>query len=238
MTGYPPSMCPDTMFPLRKEIDRVIEEVQAPNEQAAALKKLQEIHPHSVQPGTPEEFPELSDEQVTKYDCFTFALDLIDCQERIAARRFAPKTIGPVKRPGIADVLPGSSFLQSLVLPEEPSLQSCADHDLVVYCDKFGNVHHAGKVVGTAIVSKWGMKGSLWRHGLWEVPSNYGTSARFYSHLTREGIRSRWLEYLKDLAKRVSDFTTLVSVMADSKGKNLTAEELLRLAAERTPYRS
>ncbi|MCH7915675.1 MAG: hypothetical protein IH856_22010 [Deltaproteobacteria bacterium] len=235
MTEYGPSMCPNTMLSLRNEIDRVIQVFQTPNEQAAALEELRATHPHSIQLATLERFCELPTGQVPKYDCFTFALDLIDCQERIAAWRFAPRNIGPVKRLGIEDALPGSSFLQFLCLPEQSSLQSCVDHDLVVYCDKFGNVQHAGKIVEASIVSKWGMKGSLWQHELWEVPSSYGTSARFYSHSTMERVRSRWLDYLRNLAQRVSGFTTLVSVMAESKGKNLTAEELLRLAAERTP---
>lgn len=234
VSGYSPSMCPDTMLPLRVEIDRVVHACQAPNEQAAALEELRATRRHSVQPARLERFRELPDGHVPKYDCFTFALDLIDCQERIAARAFAPRNIGPVKRPGIANALPGSSFLQCLLLPEQPSLQSCADHDLVVYCDKSGNVQHAGKIGGATIVSKWGMKGSLWQHPLWEVPSSYGTSARFYSHPTKERVRGWWLDYLRNLAQRVSGLTTLVSVMAESKGKNLTAEELLRLAGERT----
>ncbi len=238
VTAYNPSVCPDTMLPLRNEIDRVIHAFQAPNEQAAAFEELCATRPHSVQLACLEKVCELPDGQVTKYDCFTFALDLIDCQERIAARAFAPRNIGPVKQLGIADALPGSSFLQFLLLPEQSSLQSCAEHDLVVYCDQPGHVQHTGKIVGATIVSKWGMKGSLWQHALWEVPSTYGTSARFYSHLTKERVRDRWVDYLRKLAHRVSGFTTLVSVMAERKGKNLIAEELLRLAAERPARRS
>jgi hypothetical protein len=178
------------------------------------------------------DFCELRDDEAPEYDCFTFALDLIDCQERIAARAYAPRKIGPTQRPGIADALPGPNFLHFLQLPKQSSLQSCYDYDLVVYYDKFGHTQHAGKIVMGTIISKWGMKGALWQHGLWEVPNSYGTSVQFFAQRPKEYIRQQWLKYLRNLAQRVMGFTYLVSVMYENKGQNLSHEELLRLAAQ------
>lgn len=236
MTAYSASVSPDTILPLRNKIDRVVQKFQTPDEQAAALEEMRSTHPHSVHLAKLEAFCGLADGQTPEYDCFTFALDLIDCPERIAAREYAPTNIGPAKQPGIADALPGSSFLQFLLLSEQPSLQSCSDHDLIVYYDKFGNAQHAGKVLAGTIVSKWGKNGSLWQHDLWEVPSSYGRSARFYSHRPKEWLRKQWLNYLGRLAQRVSGFRSLVLVMRENKGENLSAEALLRLAAERTAH--
>lgn len=220
-------------LPLRNAIDQIVQDFQTADEQAAAFEEMRSAHPHSVRLARLETFRGLRDEQTPEYDCFTFALDLIDCPERIAAREYAPRNIGPAKQPGIADALPGPSFLHSLLLPDQPSLQSCCDGDLVVYRDKFRNPQHIGKVVAGAIVSKWGMKGSLWQHGLWEVPSSYGTSTRFYSHQPNEYVRQQWLVYLGRLAQRVSGFTLLVSVMSENRGKNFSSEVLLSLAANR-----
>ncbi len=176
-------------LPLRNAIDRVLQECQSPAEQAAALEEIRPAHPHSIRPVPLETFCELSGGETPEYDCFTFALDLIDCPERLAARKYAPRNIGPSKLPGIADALPGPTFLHLLMLPQLPSMQSCSDYDLVVYSDKFGNAQHAGKIVAGEVVSKWGMKGELWKHGLWEVPNSYGTSVQFCSQLPKESVR-------------------------------------------------
>jgi len=226
-------MSADPDLPLRNALDLILQEYQTTSEQAAALEDLRSVHPHSIRPGNLADFCELRNGETAEYDCFTFALDLIDCEERIAAREYAPSKIGPIQRPGIADALPGPNFLQFLQLPKQTSLQSCHDYDLVVYYDKFGNAQHAGKIIAGTIVSKWGMKGALWQHGLWEVPSSYGTSVQFFSHRSREYVRQQWLKYLYKLAQRVMGFTYLISVMYENKGKSLNHEELLRLAAQK-----
>ncbi len=226
-------MSVDTVFSLRNALDQILQEYKTTAEQAAALEEIRSAYPHSIRPGTLADFCELRDGETPEYDCFAFALDLIDCQERIAAREYAPRKIGPIQRPGIADALPGPNFLQFLQLPNQTSLQSCHDYDLVVYYDKFGNAQHAGKIVAGTIVSKWGMKGALWQHGLWEVPSSYGTVVQFYSHRPREYVRQQWLNYLCTLAQRVMEFTYLASVMYENKGKNLNHEEFLELAAQK-----
>ncbi len=234
MTGASNNASPDATVTMRDEIDRIVQSLHTPDEQAAALEEIRPTHPHSIRLIELETIGELSKGDAPDYDCFAFALDLIDCPERIAVRQYAPRNIGPIKRPGVGDVLPGPSFVQFLLLPELASLQSCGDHDIVLYYDRFGNVKHAGKVIAEDIVSKWGMKGSLWQHALWEVPSSYGRLVRFYSHRPKDFVRKRWLAYLRRLAQRVSGFTSLVSVMVENDGKNLNAEELLRLATDRT----
>jgi hypothetical protein len=228
--------CPDVDLPLRNEIDDIIQKFRTPDKQAAAFEEMRAAQPNSIRLATLEAFRELGDGQSRKYDCFTFALGLIDSPERIAAETYAPRSRGPMKWPGIDDALPGSRFLNFLQLPElpeQPSLQSYRDGDLVVYRDKFESTEHVGKVAAGVVVSKWGMKGSLWQHGLWEVPSSYGTSVRFYSPRPVEYVRRRWLGYLELLARQVSGFTSLVSVMLENKGRNLNSEELLKLADNR-----
>ena len=226
-------MSADPVPSLRNALDQILGTYQTTTEQAAALEEIRSVHPHSIRSVKLADFCELRDDEAPEYDCFTFALDLIDCQERIAARAYAPRKIGPTQRPGIADALPGPNFLHFLQLPKQPSLQSCHDYDLVVYYDKGVNAQHAGKIVTGTIISKWGTKGALWQHGLWEVPNSYGTMVQFFAHRPREYIRQQWLKYLGNLAQRVMGLTYLVSVMYENKGKNLNHAELLRLAAQK-----
>jgi hypothetical protein len=226
-------MASDTDRPLRTAINRILEESQAVADQLAALEKLRSTHPHTVRQANLGDFCDGTDGDTAEYDCFSFALDLIDCPERIAAREYAPRKVGPIRLPGIADVLPGPNFLDALMLSPQQSLHCCRDHDLVVYCDKFGNPQHAGKVVAGEVVSKWGMKGGLWQHRLWEVPSSYGTSARFYSHQPKERVRHEWVRYLGRVASRVSGFLYLACVIHEHEGKGLSDEELLKLAAKK-----
>lgn len=226
-------MSKDTESSFRDEIDRVIHEKKTQNDQKAAFDIIRSTHPHSIRSAKLELFSELSEGVTPPYDCFTFALDLIDCEERIAAREYAPSTISGIRLLGIEDVLPSTSFLQFLQLPIQTSMQCCRNGDLVVYCDEAKNALHAGKFVDGTVISKWGMKGWLWQHDLWEVPTKYGTSVQFYSHRPKNFIRQKYLEYLSKLANRVQGFTKLVSTIWENKGKNLSHEELLRLSAKK-----
>lgn len=223
--------------PLRNAIDIILNNYQKQNEQLAALEELRSSKPHSISPANIERFFKLPDGEGQKYDCFTFALDLIDCQERIAVQHFAPRGFGSVKRPGIDDVLPGANFFNYLAPNCLSSMKSCQDFDLIVYYDKFGKAQHAGKIVAASILSKWGMKGYLWQHSIWEVPSSYGTSVKYYSKMNKEYVRKRWIEYLCELAKKVGGFINLVSVMHANYEKNLNHQELLELAVQRATDR-
>jgi hypothetical protein len=200
----------DSDSPLRNELDRILRESQEQGDQEASLEKIRKIHPHSIRPARLDDFCKIPDGNVPEYDCWTFALDLIYSQERIAVRRFAPYKKGPIQRPGIDDALPGPNFFCYLQLSKNTNFQNCRDHDLVVYFDFFGKAKHIGKVIEGSIVSKWGMKGYLWNHGIWEIPSSYGVDVRFYSQLDKTLIRKQWSAYLSDLAKRVKRFTDTI----------------------------
>ena len=217
----------------RNEIDRIIHENSTQNEQEEAFDKIRSIHPHSIHSANLMLFSGLSEDVVPPYDCFTFALDLIDCEERKAAREYASSSLSGIRRLGIEDVLPSTSFLQFLQLPVQTSMCHCGKGDLVVYFGDDKDALHAGKFFDGKIISKWGMKGWLWQHDLWEVPSKYGTSVQFYSHRPKNFVRQKYFEYLTKLAINVQGFTKLVSTILENKGKNLSHEELLRLSAEK-----
>lgn len=207
---------PDEAQPLRGEIDRVIHGSHAARDQAAALEVLHRRLPHGIREADVREFCALGD-PIPEYDCFTFALNLIDCPERLAVRDYAPRRVGPLQRPGIADVLPSHNFIAYLRLEERPDLDTCRPNDLVVYRDRAGQALHAGQVFAGQVVSKWGMKGGLWLHGLWEVPTSYGVCAHFHAHMPNDELRKAWVRYLGELANRVAGFVGSVRAILENE---------------------
>jgi hypothetical protein len=194
----------------RTELDKVLKENQDQSSQEEAIKILVQLHPHFIERAVLDGFCKISTENTPKYDCFTFALDLINSKMRIAVRDYAPRKIGPIQRPGIADVLPGPNFFYYLQLQEQSSISVCQNYDLAVYLDNFGMIKHIGKVFNGNIVSKWGMKGYLWRHGIWEVPNSYGIDVKYYSHLSQKLVADRWSNYLHELARKANGFIEII----------------------------
>ena len=117
----------------------------------------------------------------------------------------------------IADVLPSHNFLAYLTLQERPDLATCRPNDVVVYRDRAGRALHAGRVFEGQVVSKWGMKGGLWRHGLWEVPTSYGVYANFYALLPDDQLRRAWVRYLVELSNRAAGFVAAVRTIAENE---------------------
>jgi hypothetical protein len=197
-------------FQLRTELDRILKENKDQSAQEEAIKNINKLNPNSIERAWLDDFCEMPIEHIPEYDCFTFALDLIDSQIRIEVRDFAPRKIGPFQRPGIADALPGPNFIHYLQLQGRSSLSLCQDYDLAIYFDSFGMIKHIGKIFNGNIVSKWGLKGYLWQHGIWEIPNSYGIEVKFYSQLPKKLIVKKWNAYLYELANKVKEFTEIV----------------------------
>jgi hypothetical protein len=115
------------------------------------------------------------------------SLDLIEDPEYIAIAEAAPR-----------DIFASPRFVQRLIenghLVEIPNAQSGA---LVIYFDN-GIVKHIGRLVGEVRVeSKWGV-GHLYRHGLFEVPSTYGSHVGFFRAIDREFALDQYVEYARE----------------------------------------
>jgi hypothetical protein len=102
-------------------------------------------------------------------------------------------------RDGILQVFPGRDFAQFLVdhQLQEIGPGDVEDGDHILYSAV--QITHAGKVQSGAIESKWGT-GHVWRHGVYEVPENYGDTVRFYRHFSRESA----LQVLREIGFQTS----------------------------------
>lgn len=122
-----------------------------------------------------------------RYTCVMHALDIVEDAEYIAIVAAAPRDI--FASPRFVERLISQGHLHELAAP--------ADGALVVYCDQ-GSVKHIGRLLtAMRVESKWGV-GCLYRHGLLEVPENYGSELRFFSSVDREFTLDRYVEYARE----------------------------------------
>ena len=93
-----------------------------------------------------------------------------------------------------SNVHPGLDFMAWLanekltarsIVPSE-----AVDGDIIVYFGDDLRPLHAGSAKHRLIISKWGSGGThIWRHGVFEVPSSYGSDARAYERIPpREAV--------------------------------------------------
>jgi len=145
-------------------------------EQIQEMAKLAITHPHTVTlheenvPGSP------------RFNCYQYSF-------RIADVRVSD---------GAFEVFPGRDFAQILTEYhlEEIGLEDAKDGDHILYSRD--QIEHAGRVNSAAILSKWGT-GHVWRHGVYEVPTNYGDTIRFYGHFPRQSV----IQVLQDLGFQI-----------------------------------
>ena len=162
---------------LRKKLAEIIKDADA-SELKAQIKEMANLaitHPHGITlleeniPGSP------------LFNCYQYSFGISDVR---------------VRNP--AGFLPGRGLAQFLVNNnlEEIGPECARDGDHILYSGV--QIEHAGRVRTGAIESKWG-SGHIWRHGVYEVPENYGDTIRFYRHFSRESA----LQVLRDLGYQI-----------------------------------
>lgn len=164
---------------LRNQLAEIIKPADAAElkAQVQQMADLAFTHPHGVSlhkeniPGT------------RPFNCYQYSFDIADVRVR----------------DGILEVFPGRDFAQFLVEHhlEEVGPEDAENGDHILYSSV--QITHAGRVQAGALESKWGT-GHIWRHGVYEVPENYGDSVRFYRHFSREST----LQALQELGFQTS----------------------------------
>ena len=83
------------------------------------------------------------------------------------------------------------------VLVEKPLTQA-TDGDIVIYFDK-ERPRHAGRFSDNKVISKWGDGATnIWKHELWEVPSDYGDTARAFQPPSPGAATKMYIAWAKD----------------------------------------
>jgi hypothetical protein len=122
------------------------------------------------------------------YNCFMWAFGLWDKKgltDRVPDRHH---------------VYPRSDFAVYLVdhYLEEIYEKETRMGDIVIYF-KDGDPVHAGIWDSGLVISKWGLYSHLWKHGVCELPIEYGEEIRFYRSLSEETTQDaleKWYRHL------------------------------------------
>ena len=162
---------------LRSELQRITE--TSGFNQEGDITTLGTTHPHSIS------LVAASTEHPHGYNCFMYALGLAVLPDRLAALASEHE-----------EAFPSARFVARLV---EKGLQEIAaadaeEGDLALYFDEAGNPRHSGVLQGGFVVSKWGA-GHIWKHLLFEVPSSYGVTVRFYRRINRDDVLRLFEEF-------------------------------------------
>jgi len=127
------------------------------------------------------------------YNCYMTALGLP--QQRIKCwrpdRKIQPDT------PFVRDLIEQGGLTAKAVDPKADP-DKVSNGDIVVYFNKTGRPRHAGTFRDGLVVSKWGEGVThIWRHGLWEVPSDYGNRVRIFEPPTQDQAVAAYIEWAK-----------------------------------------
>ena len=152
--------------------------------QLVLIEGLKDSFRHSISP-VAEAIP--GREETYRYTCFQHAFELMDPPADIV--RIATR---------YPHVYPSADFVKYMIREAltEVSPSEVESGNVVVYAHA-GRIRHAGKVDGESIVSKWGV-GHLWRHPVFEVPTRYGASVRFFRSLPSGGGVSSFMAYARE----------------------------------------
>lgn len=174
------------MCDLRHQLHQITDN-GAPETHPQLIQELGREFPHSIdvaQGSAPND----------RYTCAMHAFDLVEDPEYIAITKAAPRDL--FASPRFVERLIALGHLAELARPQPDAL--------VVYLDG-GAVKHIGRLLSeTRVESKWGV-GHLYYHGLFEVPSSYGSELRFFEPVDREFVLDRYVEYARENGVRFED---------------------------------
>lgn len=147
---------------------------------ANQIEQLRVVHPHSIKTlsGPNDDL---------RYNCVMFALGIETDDIYLKMLYRFP-----------SDVHANTAFVQFLVERGDILEQARAEpKSLVVYFGK-EKVEHIGRIVDDGRVqSKWGTKGHLYEHAIFEVPATYGDTVRVFTPMERLPVLKAFFEFAK-----------------------------------------
>lgn len=174
------------------------------NEQISCIEQLGHEYPHSISlvqeaiSGKPE---------TVNFTCFQYAFGLVDPPARV-------QEIAASQSPEFF----GSSFAKWLAngALQETDLNLAQEGDLVLYFQD-GEAKHAAKICGDSCISKWGL-GHLWRHGLLEVPKDFGSQVRYFRSISSTDAAADFVDYAREKlgSACVDDILSVLSPSPDT----------------------
>lgn len=152
---------------LRERLTAACDQV-TPEQNIERIKEIAAEIPHNI-------VSHCSEHDLTRFTCVMHVLGFVG-QDRYAAVATLPPH----------NVYAGKEFVDWLITSERLTEIDAAQAEvdsIVMYFDDCGAFTHVGLLVShSRIQSKWGTL-ALYEHDLFEVPSNYGSTVRYFVHL-------------------------------------------------------
>ncbi len=147
----------------RKALEKATQGI--PRKHPEAIKSLFREYPHSI---TLECNPNMMD---TKSDCFTYAF-----KEKIPQNIIDKIYSQEGERSNNNEDDRFQELLDNGFISFHDTQKD--DDDTILYFEN-NVVKHFGKIEGDKIISKWGGKGHIWKHAVFEVPFSYGNTVKY-----------------------------------------------------------
>lgn len=175
-------------FELRQRLEEMTVHGGEPVDHRNLLSSISSDCPNTIQ-SLNSKLPE------SCYTCGMYVFDFSGNEEYIRIASF-----------GASEVYAGRAFFEWLLenhLLQEINEAEANENDLIMYFDN-GRWRHVGfwKLNGR-VESKWGA-GLLYNHGLWEVPTQYGGSVRFFRSLASASAMALFLRFALSRGVQIS----------------------------------
>ena len=149
-------------------------------EQLVKIEALRVRHRHSI---NLVQAAVIADQRTWNFNCHAYALGLHETQDFWRIREELP------------DVWPTGTFVSRRLLP---NLQPVSDPDqcpgdLIVYFSG-QSVNHSGIVGNRLVRSKWG-SAHTWEHGVFEVPTSFGSEVRYFRRPEQSTVVAAYNEF-------------------------------------------
>lgn len=165
---------------LRNKLSEITETLQIADH-PASIESLRSDYTHSIQVVE-------SEHPIDRYTCCVYAFHLVE----------DPIYLG-VASYGLGKTFAGAEFINFLLQNQLllPRKSAPVLGDLVLYFEA-NEFRHVGIVAAeNLIISKWG-SGWLYKHRLWEVPSQYGQDVKYFIGLDQDSSFNLFMEFAKN----------------------------------------
>lgn len=158
---------------LRRHLQTIVDENTESHvgNQITLIADMSKIRPHSIKL---EKEAKIGNNETWRYNCFTYTFRLLD----------SPEFVDIIER--YRFLFANSSYCSYLIEQHLTEIEQneIQEGDYIIYFHN-GKPQHAGRIRKNKVVSKWGMY-HLWRHGIWEIPIDYGDTVRFFNQIPFE----------------------------------------------------
>ncbi len=180
------------MEKLRICLDEAIK-IEDPIKNIEFIDKLRQEIPHTIKLIEKSAF---SLNYYPNYNCHMYALNLLNSKE-----------VDQKIRGRLGKVIPDKEFINYLLnqnILKKIDFKDIDFEDIIIYF-KNDEPAHGGRIRSERIISKWGVVGHLWEHGINEAPFSFGAEKKYFRQISKELALKVFFEYSEYKSKKIDE---------------------------------